>query len=386
MAVATIPTKKGPLTGLCYGCHRTVKVRCPHCKRCLKCGCTCQYCTYCNCTHTHLVECPNCGRCKKSCKCGGKPGYTASVVTPDKVLGRHTVLNPFKRATSLEIELTYFGNTNISGKRYKYINKVYTEHDGSVNGSGQEMIIHGLAGDNVVLGLVEVASAMEEEGCKVDNSCGYHVHIDARDWGPLQLYNLIALWELFGKNIGYPYLFPTRIANRNCRTMYELKTWYEELKTIRDKAVNSNQFKAALQYSMWGHLKPNRSDYTISQNYVDDSKQYKDRLYRAMSAKRGVANRNYNDLNTRYLDLNLHSWFHRGTVEFRSHHGTLDPVELIGWALTCLQLMDIAGHIPYTAIEKMSIKELYNLFTPAIKQYMAIKGVEKGLKDKGELI
>jgi hypothetical protein len=42
----------------------------------------------------------------------------------------------------------------------------------------------------------------------------------------------------------------------------------------------------------------------------------------------------------RYCDLNVHSWFFRGTVEIRVKEGTVMPKEIVGWPLFCLWLIE----------------------------------------------
>ena len=49
-----------------------------------------------------------------------------------------------------------------------------------------------------------------------------------------------------------------------------------------------------------------------------------------------------NDSGTRYCGVNLHSAFYRGTIEFRYHSGTLDPIKILKWTNILLQLVEYA--------------------------------------------
>lgn len=361
-------TKKDLPPGLCYGCHRTVKNRCPRCKRCKKCECRCFFCRECQKYHRYQTICNNCGDCKKICQCGHKPGYSKDFVWANSTKTTSALLNPFKRAVSVEIELTYYGDPPVYGRKFNHVRTIYTEHDGSVDGTGREMIIPGLIGDSMVMALTEVGANMVEAECTVNKSCGYHVHVDARDWKPLQVFSLLALWEKFAKNIGYPYLFPTRKNNTMCKICYEQEEWYKVLLAARNGAAQCNDFKAALTYGLWGIKKP------TSAARKETHQEYFNRIMSCSKAKRGVVNREFTQLNTRYMDLNLHSFFHRGTIEFRSHHGTTDAVEMIGWALTCLNLMHIAERHSYTQIESMTLQDITARLIQPVQQYIASKG------------
>jgi hypothetical protein len=46
----------------------------------------------------------------------------------------------------------------------------------------------------------------------------------------------------------------------------------------------------------------------------------------------------------RYCDLNLHSWYYRGTLEFRLKEGTVTSKEIVGWPLLCLWLVEAVGN------------------------------------------
>ena len=45
----------------------------------------------------------------------------------------------------------------------------------------------------------------------------------------------------------------------------------------------------------------------------------------------------------RYFGLNLHTWFERGTVEYRHHEGTIAWTKLLYWALFCGWFTEIAS-------------------------------------------
>lgn len=49
--------------------------------------------------------------------------------------------------------------------------------------------------------------------------------------------------------------------------------------------------------------------------------------------------------------MNLHSWFMRGTIELRQHHGTVDPNEIYNWMLFVVNLFDAAYKLPHSKLK-----------------------------------
>jgi hypothetical protein len=69
--------------------------------------------------------------------------------------------------------------------------------------------------------------------------------------------------------------------------------------------------------------------------------QYHKGLHNYKSVK---TNRGWNrSVSCRYLNLNLHSWFYRGTVEYRLAAGTVDINDIRMWPIFCLWLTEIAS-------------------------------------------
>ena len=55
----------------------------------------------------------------------------------------------------------------------------------------------------------------------------------------------------------------------------------------------------------------------------------------------------------RYRALNLHSFFYRGTVEFRHHHGTVIAAKMQGWGMVCASVLDAAMRMKVSDIEAL---------------------------------
>ena len=62
--------------------------------------------------------------------------------------------------------------------------------------------------------------------------------------------------------------------------------------------------------------------------------------------------------------MNLHSWFYRGTVEFRLAAGTTNATKIVNWAILCASLLDWA--------EKHTDEELAALPSDSLEALLAV--------------
>jgi hypothetical protein len=77
--------------------------------------------------------------------------------------------------------------------------------------------------------------------------------------------------------------------------------------------------------------------------------------------------------NLRYRALNLHSYFHRGSIEFRHHEGTTDYDTIVGFALICRDLIDAASAMTESQVDvlpKNSRKAMIEILTPQSREYI----------------
>ena len=94
------------------------------------------------------------------------------------------------------------------------------------------------------------------------------------------------------------------------------------------------------------------------------AQQFKDNL-QAMKKEK------YRDV--RYYALNLHSYFLRGTVEFRHHGQSVDFYELSNWGMVCQQLVTSAYRTTQRQIEALprnSWRSLLALMPERLHQYI----------------
>lgn len=152
--------------------------------------------------------------------------------------------------------------------------------DGSISEpSGFEVVSRVLEGEAGLQEVAVVCSVLEQLGAKVNKSCGMHIHHDAANWGIQQFRNLFKRFVKFEA----------------------------ALDSIQPESrrANNNRYCASMiqSYDM-----PKR---------IDDC-----RTVQQLS-------RLYND--SRYLKLNLQSFFRMGTVEFRNHAGTVNAAKVCNY-------------------------------------------------------
>jgi hypothetical protein len=162
---------------------------------------------------------------------------------------------------------------------------IKVEPDGSP-GVSAEAVLPPVSGDEGVSLLTNTMTALREQGARVTSGCGMHVHVDIGDFDETELLALVDLWAEVQSTV-YRFVPAGRRSSRWCpaNTSWDLDN-YRTL--IRDGELN--------------------------QRATD-----------------------------RYRGLNLDSYRHYGTVEFRIHGGTLNATKARHWVALCVSLVEAAS-------------------------------------------
>lgn len=176
--------------------------------------------------------------------------------------------------------------------------------------------------------LQNIVRNLREAGAKADRSCGIHIHVDGANHTPESLKRLVNFFTA-RQDLIYEALQIGSRANRWCRK-------YDNtlLQAIRnEKDLSKNKFE-----SIW-YSRAN-SGYTG-----------------------GIDHQHYNT--TRYHGVNLHSFFTKGTVEFRLFNSTLHAgkikayiqfcLAVSAWAITSEEKVVFRSMSGYTAEQKVTI-------------------------------
>ena len=74
----------------------------------------------------------------------------------------------------------------------------------------------------------------------------------------------------------------------------------------------------------------------------------------------------------RYSWINLHSLFHRGTLEIRSHSGTLNPTKIKNWLKIHLRVLSLIKNLNVDIINNLPDNETFflSIFDDDLKKYI----------------
>lgn len=161
----------------------------------------------------------------------------------------------------------------------------------------------------------DTCAALVRQGAKVDRSCGLHVHVDARtsrdEFTPTTVVDLVRLARLVDKiEAGlFNMVAPSRRKNRR-------------------------------YCPPWGATF-NRAGVFLADSDVDKARTLDCAVYGSVEAARQAKSAGKMH-GSRYRSVNFHSFHVKGTIEFRLHHGTVDPDKIINWSAICVAIVDYA--------------------------------------------
>jgi hypothetical protein len=174
--------------------------------------------------------------------------------------------------------------------------------DDSIKGAGGgelvSPILSGVQGLTQVYQVIKLLREFPE--IQVNETCGFHVHhgVDPETFGNRELFQLMRIVAIF-ENYIYHLLPENRRHADTCRPLeIDLYRWFRR---------NGSQLQVPVVENLW-----------YSPENRDDSKTPRHRKHHP----------------TRYHGLNLHSYWYRGTVEFRYYPSVLEqPAELMQWII-----------------------------------------------------
>jgi hypothetical protein len=292
---------------------------CSDCDRCEDC-CSCQHCEACQCRiDDDDFCCGDCGRCDDCCTC--REEANVEFFRPQKPKFHQAHKGQFKRNGSrryiaCELEVARIdSDNNVSDVIRRWKGGIV--EDGSLSDGGFEICTAPAQGDVFCEQIEEVCRALNDGHASVDTSCGYHVHVDARDFGYWDIRRLILLYAKIEDA-----LF-SLVPNSRRESNYCVPCGQKYVAGLE----NVPKTKTTILDNVYRHLKDFKG------------KEKGDRLKEYRGDKYNTA---------RYHALNLHSWLYRGTIECRLAAGTIKSEKVIQWALLWAGILDYA----YKSTEK----------------------------------
>ncbi len=223
-------------------------------------------------------------------------------------------INPSKRHISVEIEVDSIGaNNNVTSVVRAWHGSIV--EDGSLSDQGFEINMAPASGDTFVDQVVSICRALNVGNATVDWRCGLHVHVDARDFNYYDVRRLVRVYAKL-ESVLFKMCNPSRRGGRYSQECGQ--------KWLKRMCGTDKSYKAVKKRMIEGLYDITISSGRGSGMLINDNKKYKHH-------------------EARYNALNVHSWFHRGTIECRIHEGTLDSTDIIAWGMLWAAIMDYAA-------------------------------------------
>lgn len=348
--------KKKPTTKFCKRC----KNRQQYCGSCgepcgICCGCVIG-CDVCRIKIPYIKTCRDCHVCRRHCKCSNS-------MIPTKV-GK---INHLGRPLGVEFEFTRTGEIVYNRKITPTVG--HWEHDATITPEGKELVVVPASGDTFIQNIHTIAVAIEESSPQVNESCGFHVHVQSGDLNAWELRRLIYLWCRIEPDV-YRYLVaPHRLTDEHCLRYsmplgsgvvgQRLPWQYNQANCIalmRKRYDTANKIKVAIIKKLYQidigepqqKLKADDKYRIAVQVYKNAARKFE--LWKGNKRTPGQAEGG----GCRYASMNLHSHFHRGTVEFRLKEGTITPEEFVMWPLFCGWFVESISKLTDAQVQSIS--------------------------------
>lgn len=211
-----------------------------------------------------------------------------------------------------------FKNVAVAADKYKF--RIGTDGSISSFAKSTEISTTPARGEILHTQLQELGDALIKDELKANSSCGLHVHVDVRDYTIEHLMNFVYIWDRV-ENCLYRLVSPSR------RTGTYSRPWGTKFK---DAGVLNQKFSM--------EERERRLD-AASYGSASEAQSYKNSRSKH---------------NSRYHGMNLNAIPVHGTIEFRLHHGTVNPIKMRMWAAVCSALVEYA--FQHTEVEIRELK------------------------------
>lgn len=310
---------------ICEQCDQ--RISCCECEHCEQCRAACESvctrfdncdqhcdCSFCNaCNDPCEWTCGDCGRCSDcDCDCESDDSDNNESNVPRRTsrdifhrsLRNEFAINTSRRFLACELEFDDADDGfHIDRAVAKWGGGIVD--DGSLPSSGFEITTAPANGDRFVAQIRDICDALESDNATINSDCGFHVHVDARDF---KYWDLRRLVILYAKIEGALFGMVPRGRRHNSYCQRCGPQYLADL-------TETNRIKAKMIENVYG----------FSAN----------RTFRATRVDK------YHP--ARYKALNIHSWFFRGTIECRLAAGTTNATKIINWATLWASILDYAN-------------------------------------------
>lgn len=217
----------------------------------------------------------------------------------------------------------YLNRSGISAEACEYTRNIKTTWkvttDSSLAGAPPamtaEVVSPIIAGREGLAQVEKTLIALSDMGCRVNITCGFHVHWNCQDYTGKNMLSLLRFYSKFERVIDY-LVSPSRRGdgNKHCRSLVKDSdlSWVTNLdETERQRACE------------------------VAYSFEDKHCEYEFDPITQRRRKRS----------SRYHKVNVYAYNQFGTVEFRQHQGTLNPEKAVNWIVFTQQLVNKAKHV-----------------------------------------
>lgn len=262
----------------------------------------------------HCIQCKKCSECCE-CKLIGFVEKKIKFHTSNK---DEYTLNSSSRYIAAEIEIAgtkkQFDYTAPVEDRQHLLELAYSMvkwgyscvFDGSLPYCGFEITTAPANGNKFVEQIKDITNGLGDAKPIITKECGLHIHIDARDFTYNDMAKLIKLYAAIE-----PVLF-AMVPEHRRKSKYCLP-------------CGEKYYKGIL-----ASTRPDKDHWVTKSQLVFNT-------YNSYDSD-SLRKSKYND--ARYNALNLHSWFYRGTIEFRLMEGSVDPAYITNWGILWAKILD----------------------------------------------
>lgn len=328
--------------------------------------------------------CSDCNQCYDHCTCDNDD-YHDDEEEDDSVVHFDTVplieadykrpgrrdhkKNPTSRLIACELEIARV--TKNQNRGCELLTKCQQErkhsivHDGSLPSGGFEINTCPAGGDIFVNQIEELCDVLAHYGARVTRECGFHVHVDARDftyWDMQRLVRYYAKIERalfacvspsrrnshYAQPCGKKYLLALSRRGNGFRHAISESLYHIDMSS--DKGNHTSERRRGQRLTdeaLLSSLNPSLGPVPVKRGEGASP------LFVKSSLLNNYKSEKYADC--RYNALNLHSWYYRGTVEFRLHQGTTSARKVVNWGILWAGILDYAIRTPESTIIQMAM-------------------------------
>lgn len=284
----------------------------------------------------------------ETCECRGKPKAVPMnnlVKRSQSIHLRKRSLLPISRPVTAEIEMSSCRDWD--GYHFTHINGNFVR-DGSIIGPHPiEMILGPFTTQSWKNGIAELSRFLRDYRAEANESCGLHVHVDGKDLGGFELRRLLNIYRVI-EPLFYSAVSEDRAISRHSRPITG-EEW-EWLLRCNNETENGRIRHAILLGNYLPVLPDEHHPIPLACHRVDKSLPWAD----AAICKLRAASKY--DI-SRYRGLNLHTFFHRGTIEFRHHEGTVDASRIDLWMQWCRWTVELASQLTDREVAEIRVPD-----------------------------